>query len=104
MTGTWDTVLVRDIFWEEDAKVILSLPVHKNRENVLAWHFEENGIFSVKSAYRACREDRLRRAEGGRAQGGSSQGVNPIWEKIWKVNCPNKVKHFLWRFAYIVIH
>lgn len=99
-TGSWDSDLVREVFWEEDAKVILALTVHEGRENVLAWHYEENGLFSVKSAYRICREDRLHKQEYGRAQGGSSQGMDPIWEKIWKLTCPNKVKHFFWRFAH----
>jgi hypothetical protein len=41
-----------------------------------------------------CRKDR------GSVQGGSNQAADPMWEKIWKTNCPNKVKHFLWRFAH----
>lgn len=47
-TGTWDSGLVNDIFWEEDATIILAMPVHEGRENVLAWHYGEHGIFSVK--------------------------------------------------------
>lgn len=57
-------------------------------------------MFSVKSAYKICREDRLSKSENGRAQGGGSQGLDPTWEKIWKLECPNKVKHFIWRLAH----
>ena len=32
-TGAWDAELVHDIFWEEDARVILSTPVHSGMEN-----------------------------------------------------------------------
>jgi hypothetical protein len=46
--------LVKDIFWEEDATIILAMSVHEGRENVLAWHYDEHGIFSVKSAYKVC--------------------------------------------------
>ena len=33
VTGTWDEELIRDIFWEEDYKLILALPVSEGREN-----------------------------------------------------------------------
>jgi hypothetical protein len=35
-TGNWDEMLVRDSFWEEDANLILALPVHQGRGNSLA--------------------------------------------------------------------
>lgn len=49
VSGSWDTSLVKDIFWEEDAEVILALPVHGGREKSLAWHFDKHGRFSVKT-------------------------------------------------------
>jgi hypothetical protein len=93
-TGTWDLVLVKDIFWEEDATVILTLLVHEGKENTLAWHYDEHGVFSVKSAYKVCRDELIRRRENDKGQGGSSQAVELIWDGIWKMKCPNKIKHF----------
>ena len=29
----------------------------------------------------------------------ASNGVGSVWKKIWKVWVPNKIRHFLWRFA-----
>ena len=43
VTGTWDEELIRDIFWEEDYKLILALPVSEGRENSLAWHYDKHG-------------------------------------------------------------
>lgn len=51
-TGSWDVTLVWDCFWEEDAKLILALPVHQGHDNTLAWHFDKHRVFSVKSAYK----------------------------------------------------
>jgi hypothetical protein len=48
-TGTWDDGLVYDSFWKEDADLILSLLVHEGMENMIAWHYNNNGLFSVKS-------------------------------------------------------
>jgi len=36
-TGTWDEQLVRDIFWEEDAKIILSIPLFEDMEDFPAY-------------------------------------------------------------------
>lgn len=80
--------------------MILGLPVNEGRDNVLAWYCDEHGIFSVKSAYKLCRDTLLRRKDSGSAQGGSNREADPLWEKLWKSKCPNKVKHFIWRLAH----
>jgi hypothetical protein len=66
-TGSWDVELVRDIFWEEDAQLILALPVNEGRDNVLAWYYDKHGIFSVKSTYKVCRDTLLHRKDSGSA-------------------------------------
>jgi hypothetical protein len=90
----------RFFLFEQDAEIILALPVHEWRGNFLAWHYDDHGLFSVKSAYKMCRDGLLRRKDRGSALGGSNQVPDPILERIWKTNCPNKVKHFLWRLAH----
>jgi hypothetical protein len=50
-TVYWDEQLIKDIFWEEDARIILSLPIVEDAEDFLAWQPEPKGVFSVKSAY-----------------------------------------------------
>lgn len=60
-TGQWDEQLVREIFWEEDAEHILSIPVHEGIDDIVAWHYNSNGIFSVKSAYKVYVDDMKRR-------------------------------------------
>lgn len=100
LTGDWDREMVRDIFWEDDVKLILALPIHENRSNVLAWHFDSKGIFSVRSAYKVCRADFIRNKNQSVAQQSSSGKVDPVWGQIWKLECPNKIKHFMWRFAH----
>jgi len=99
-TGQWDVQLVRDTFWEEDAELILALPVHQGRDNNLAWHYDKHGVFSVKSAYKVARADFLRNKSNFGQQGGSNCNPGGPWKNIWKLRCPNKIKHFLWRFAH----
>lgn len=49
-SGRWDVDLVQQIFWEEDARHILAIPVKQGHEDSLAWHYDPRGLFSVKSA------------------------------------------------------
>jgi hypothetical protein len=51
VVGTWDEVLVRQTFSQEDAEVILRIPICEHEQDHLAWHFDDKGRFSVKSAY-----------------------------------------------------
>lgn len=88
------------IFWDEDAEVILALLVHGGRANTLAWHFDKHGIFSVKSAYKVNRQDMLTSQHKSGGQGGSTNDGKGVWKDIWKLKCPNKIKHFLWRLTH----
>jgi hypothetical protein len=52
-TGTWNAQLIHNIFYPHDADVILRLnPPDTSRKDFLAWHYESNGMFSVRSAYK----------------------------------------------------
>ena len=66
--GTWDRELVNDIFWEEDAKHILSIPIRPDMEDTIAWHFDPKGTFSVKSAYHVLEENKQRDQEKQRGE------------------------------------
>jgi hypothetical protein len=70
-------------------------------DDVLAWHFDKKGCFSVKSAYRVHRDVVKRNSNHG-AMGGaaSSAGTGEFWKKLWKMDCMPKVKHFLWRLSH----
>jgi hypothetical protein len=58
ITGWWDEDLVRQTFVEQDMDIILATPVHTELDDLIAWHYDSKGIFSVKSAYRVHREHR----------------------------------------------
>jgi hypothetical protein len=100
VTGEWDVQLVKEVFWEEDSAVILALPVHEGRDNVIACNFDNHGRFSVRSAYKVCRDDIMRERSCSGAQGSSSDEPDPIWKMIWQIKAPSKVKHFLWRVCH----
>ncbi|CAN1841742.1 Putative ribonuclease H protein At1g65750 [Linum perenne] len=47
------------------------------------WGLEPTGKFTVRSAYQLLTDS-------------SSELTDPIWDRIWRWNGPNKIKHFLW--------
>ena len=51
LNGEWDEALIRSIFWPVDAERILEIPLYHGREVLVAWHYNRNGLFSVRSAY-----------------------------------------------------
>ena len=51
-TASWDKQKVEQTFMPMDVPAILSIPLStRNFDDYWAWHFERNGIFSVRSAY-----------------------------------------------------
>jgi hypothetical protein len=80
-----------------DAECILRIPLSEYQtDDFIPWHKSKKFIFSVRSAYYVEWEHqfgaRVRRRDG---QGSSL--VNPVWENLWKLHVPGKVKFFLWR-------
>lgn len=101
LTYSWDSQLVRQTFNEEEAQVILQIPLFEHHEDFVAWQFDNKGMFSVKSAYRIHVE--LQQRQSPRQRGESSEGIEDdqmVWRQLWKIRCPGKVHYFLWRFAH----
>ena len=99
ITGMQDEQLVKDTFWKEDAKIILSIPLFEDMEEYVAWHPGPKGLFSVKSAYALGIRIRDQTA-GPNASTSCAATCSFDWKKIWKMNVANKVKVFVWQFAH----
>jgi hypothetical protein len=100
-TGQWDVELVTKTFVDEEVKSILSIPVHPELDDVVAWHDDSRGLFSVRSAYKVQKEHEKRSSRRGVQTTSSGSDMDrDLWKSLWKLNCPGKFKHFLWRFAH----
>ncbi|XP_039796349.1 uncharacterized protein LOC120661524 [Panicum virgatum] len=73
-------------------------------EDLLAWHYDKKGIFSVKSAYHVLDDgrtrDRCRQRGEGSGSTTSPKAPEFSWKRIWQLRCPPKIRHFLWRFTH----
>lgn len=76
----------------------MGIPINPGMtEDSQSWVWTKNGEFSVKSAYRVAlkvlKEKKM--SDGGECS--DSVQMKKMWKKIWSLNCPSKIKHFLGR-------
>ena len=99
MSGSrrWDENLIRHLFYPHDAEEILKLRIlYLGEGDLLAWHYEKNGLFSVKSVYRLALS--LKQSIGdSRNSSNVVNGERRLWDIIWKANVPKKIIIFAWR-------
>lgn len=81
----------------------LATPVHIDSDDCVAWHFDQKGTFSVKSAYHVLEDDaeisRVRQ-RGESSTPSRNRDAGNLWKKIWSLPRPSKIKQFLWRVAH----
>ena len=97
--GTWKAELIREIFLSHKANSILSIPLSPRLpEDSKVWAWSKIGLFTVRSAYKVSLK-LLKKTSLTRTMGDCSDKakVAQFWKALWKLNCPNKIKHFLWR-------
>jgi hypothetical protein len=96
LTEGWDVELIQSTFWPEDVPKILAIPVHVEMEDVLAWHYDSKGIFSVKTAYRVFCDDHNRNSRHDSAVSSSRfEGVTEkVWSMIWSMQAPSRLNFF----------
>ncbi|KAL9840753.1 putative RNA-directed DNA polymerase [Arabidopsis thaliana] len=88
----WNIDLLKELFDPEDVPLISALPIgNPNMEDTLGWHFTKAGNYTVKSGYHTARLDLN---EGTTLIG---PDLTTLKAYIWKVQCPPKLRHFLWQ-------
>ena len=97
--GIWDANKVKDTFLPHKANVVFGIPISPCLpEDSFIWTRTNNGRFMVRSAYGVA----LQALKEGKQVGDSgdcsdSSKMTNILKSIWKLQCPSKIKHFMWR-------
>lgn len=92
--GGGDKNLIQEIFNEEEAVLICSLPMSRyRRANKLIWRPTTIGMFTVRSAYHM-EKDRQAARSGAVS---SRSGYTNLRKSIWGLQVPNASKVFMWR-------
>ena len=87
----WRVELIHSIFHRDDAEAICRIQLSKRQvADSIIWSYNKNGNFSVKSAYKVSR-----RIQGeDRAKSSASSASKKIWQALWNLKIPNKIKVF----------
>ncbi|KAH9761073.1 putative reverse transcriptase/RNA-dependent DNA polymerase [Citrus sinensis] len=80
----WDLDMLVDIFNDRDQALITQIPLSSRRDDD-AWYWSANsrGLFTVRSCYKILAYL-------------SEPPSSNVWQKVWKLKVPAKVKHFIW--------
>ena len=97
--GGWNKNLIRDMFLPFESKAILSIPISLSfPKDSLLWAWTQNGRFTMSSgykvAYNGLLEQRGKLEEG---EASTPKKWKEFWSLSWGLNCPSKIKHFMWR-------
>ncbi|CAJ2636059.1 unnamed protein product [Trifolium pratense] len=88
---TWDFDKIRGIFDNITLRRIMQTPLYAFvRDDKLVWKLEQDGVYSVRSAYKQCVND---------AGYQDRHGVAGQWNNIWHAKIPPKVKNLIWRIG-----
>jgi hypothetical protein len=101
-TMTWDIELIQSVFLPMDAQAIVSIPLSTRRQtDFWAWHYECNGVFTVRSADRMLVDTRERRLVwlDELPAASNTKDQERAWTSLWKMKVPSKLTVFLWRLA-----
>nr|POE66826.1 hypothetical protein CFP56_77541 [Quercus suber] len=91
-TRTWDSNLVHGLLPLDEAALILSIPLCRTLvEDKIIWPFTPSGKYTVSSGSKF-----LTKLNSVQIPTANQQQQNKIWNQIWGLNVPNKVRHFMW--------
>jgi hypothetical protein len=103
ITDEWDEDIIRENLLAIDAEKILRIPLTDSlNDDFVAWNNTKTYTFTVRLAYYTEWEhqfgNRIRIADG---HGGARN--NPLWEKVWELEVPSKIRIFIWRSLHGVV-
>jgi hypothetical protein len=98
-TRSWDQNKIWTYFFPHDAEAILAIKLRqRSTEDFVAWNMEDNGVFTVRSAYRLGLQPTMDRLATGQSSS-APLGDRPAWDYIWKARVPQKIRVFSWKAA-----
>jgi hypothetical protein len=95
----WDAQMLNSCLYPHDVEEVRKIRLSdRGTEDVIAWHYEKTGLFTVKSVYTLA----LQIDQEKKRQGGSStmpDGRRSLYNRIWYAPVPSKIRVFTWRLS-----
>ena len=85
--------LVHGLLSPDEVDLVLSIPLSRTPvEDKIIWPFTPSGKYTVNSGSKF-----LTKSNFMQTPSTNQQRQSGIWNQIWGLNVPNKVRHFIWR-------
>lgn len=92
ISKSWNRALVSQLFLTFEVERVMSIPLSSRLPvYTVCWDIEKNGVYSVKSAYKALWGDSNMEHEV------FASYTMDLWKKIWRLKVLPQVKIFAWR-------
>lgn len=91
LSGSWDTEKLKGSVFDMDLGIIQNIPINTNLMDQPIWHYDKVGRYSVKSGYKLFMNSLINEASS------SSNHMEKVWNNIWKMCVPNKIRLFCWK-------
>jgi hypothetical protein len=90
----WCSQLVQETFCDEDAQLILAIPLRENQRDFIVWHADPKGLFPLSKRCMLLVYAGVINESYGSID--VTEGNNStVWSKIWGLQVTNKIKMFL---------
>lgn len=91
---TWREDILENSSLDLEASTTKKIPPCRTPQaDTLTWPYNQNGDYSVKSAGYKFLQDEFQTQQPGSSTSDTSK---PLWQAIWNLNVPGKVKNRLW--------
>ena len=92
--SVWKSEEVNRAFLPHEASMNLAIPLRQRQpSDCVSWSCTPSGNFSTSSAYKLL----AAATSSDRASSSNQASQSGFWKRLWKMQVPNKIKHFVWR-------
>ena len=94
----WNSDLIEQLILPYEVETVKSillstcLPTDK-----LIWAETNNGLFTVKSAYKVAVDILAASPLGSSGSSSDESNMKRFWKRVWELDVPHKIRHFVWR-------
>ena len=92
--AAWKSEVVQQLFLPQEASEILGIPLSERLPpDRIVWACTPSGMFTTSSAYKLIISCELALSAGSL----NLEAQRQFWKRIWQLQTPNKIKHFVWK-------
>ena len=94
----WNSGLIEQLLLPCEVDTVKCIPLSTRLlADKLIWAETNNGLFTVKSAYKVAVDILAASPLGSSGSSSDESNMKRFWKRVWKLDVPHKIRHFVWR-------